>query len=223
MPIVYSLIARKKSVLAEYTSSSGNFPTVTRVLLSKIPDQDGKMSYVYDNHVFHYLVDEGITFLCMADEETKRRIAFGFLDDIKKTWRERFGSVEQTALAFSLNDLFSPVLRQKMDYYTSNPLVADNIAKVQAQIDTVKDVMIENIDRVLERGEKIELLVDKTDKLNQQAFKFEKTSKSLKNALWCRKIRNYCIIITIVLVVIFFILVMVCGLNFAKCKSGDSK
>jgi vesicle-associated membrane protein 7 len=46
---------------------------------------------------------------------------------------------------------------------------------VQAQIDTVKDVMIENIDRVLERGERIELLVDKTDRLNQQAFKFEKS------------------------------------------------
>lgn len=40
--------------------------------------------------------------------------------------------------------------------------------------------MIENIDRVLERGEKIELLVDKTDRLNQQAFKFEK-SVSLPN------------------------------------------
>jgi vesicle-associated membrane protein 7 len=89
---------------------------------------------------------------------------------------------------------------------------------VQAQIDTVKDVMIENIDRVLERGEKIELLVDKTDKLNQQAFKFEKTvnlqknvnifnlilnlkkSKNLKNELRCRKIRNYCIIAAIVAV-----------------------
>jgi len=35
--------------------------------------------------------------------------------------------------------------------------------------------MIDNIDRVLERGEKIELLVNKTDQLNQQAFKFEKT------------------------------------------------
>ena len=41
-----------------------------------------------------------------------------------------------------------------MDYYSTNP-VADNIARVQAQIDTVKDVMIENIDRVLERGEKV--------------------------------------------------------------------
>ena len=45
---VYALIARGKTVLAEYTATSGNFPTVTRVLLSKITSQDSKMSYVYD-------------------------------------------------------------------------------------------------------------------------------------------------------------------------------
>ena len=43
--------------------------------------------------------------------------------------------------------------------------------------------MMENIDRVLERGEKIELLVDKTDKLNQQAFKFEKSVSLLQYSL----------------------------------------
>jgi hypothetical protein len=66
------------------------------------------------------------------------------------------------------------VLACRQDFYNTNPS-SDNINKVQAQIDTVKDVMIENIDRVLERGERIELLVDKTDRLNQQAFKFEKS------------------------------------------------
>jgi hypothetical protein len=33
---------------------------------------------------------------------------------------------------------------------------------------------------VLERGERIELLVDKTDNLNQQAFAFKKRSTQLK-------------------------------------------
>lgn len=41
--------------------------------------------------------------------------------------------------------------------------------------------MIDNIDRILEKGEKLELLVDKTDRLNQQAFKFE---KSVSNVFW---------------------------------------
>lgn len=66
----------------------------------------------------------------------------------------------------------------QQEFYNTNP-TSDNISKVQAQIDSVKDVMIENIDKVLERGERIELLVDKTDRLNQQAFKFEKTVRFL--------------------------------------------
>jgi vesicle-associated membrane protein 7 len=117
MPILYGLIARKKAVLAEYTTSSGNFPTVTRVLLAKIPEVDSKMSYVYDKYVFHYLVDQGITFLCMSDENLKTRIPFSFLEDIKKQWRERYSTVEQTALAFSLNDSFSPIIKKRIVSY----------------------------------------------------------------------------------------------------------
>ena len=40
--------------------ATGNFPTVTRVLLSKIPPVDGRMTYVYDEYVFHYVVENGI-------------------------------------------------------------------------------------------------------------------------------------------------------------------
>lgn len=217
MPILYALVARSKHVLAEYTSSHGNFPTVTRVLLSKIPEQDGKMSYVYDNHIFHYLVDDGITFLCMSDEGMKRRITFSFLDEIKKIFRENYQGVERTALAFSLNESFAPVLRQQIDIFNTNP-AADNISKVKSQIDNVKDVMISNIDRVLERGEKIELLVDKTDKLNHQAFKFEKSSKALKNTMLCKKIKTYILIFVVIGLIGFFVAAMFCGMNFKKCK-----
>lgn len=45
---LYSLVARGKTVLAEFTFTTGNFPTITRVLLAKIPPEDTKMSYVYD-------------------------------------------------------------------------------------------------------------------------------------------------------------------------------
>jgi len=47
MAILYALVSREKTVLAEHTatSASGNFATVTRVLLAKIPKNDGKMTY----------------------------------------------------------------------------------------------------------------------------------------------------------------------------------
>ena len=33
--------------------------------------------------VFHYIVERGITYLCLADEKNKRRIPFLYLDDAK--------------------------------------------------------------------------------------------------------------------------------------------
>ncbi len=42
---------------------------------------------------------------------------------------------------------------------------------------------------VLERGEKLELLVDKTDQLQTQAFQFQRTSRKLKDAMWWKKVR----------------------------------
>ena len=61
--IIYALVARGRNVLAEQTESSGNFTTVTRMLLQKIPDDvDAIASYEYDSYVFHYLVRDGVIF-----------------------------------------------------------------------------------------------------------------------------------------------------------------
>lgn len=38
-------------MLAEHSSRSGNFPTITRVLLKKLAPGDAKMSYSYDKCV----------------------------------------------------------------------------------------------------------------------------------------------------------------------------
>lgn len=44
--------------------------------------------------------------------------------------------------------------------------------------------MTENVDLLLERGEKIDLLVDKSDVLQGQSITFQKSSKKLKDEMW---------------------------------------
>lgn len=130
---------------------------------------------------FHYVVESGICFLCMSDEKNRHRVPFAFLHDMKDLFAHKYGwEVPQRAIAYSLNEEFSRVIQDRMDYYNS---------AVKAQIDDVKQNMVQNIEQVLERGEKIELLVDKTDRLNQQAFKFERSSRELKRAMWWRNAR----------------------------------
>ena len=138
MPILYALVARGRNVLAEHTNSSGNFTTVTRVLLSKIGTNNQKrMSYVYDNHIFHYTLDAGIVFLCMCeDDKTKKRVAFGFLECIQNHWRNSISeSVEMTAAAFAMQESFQPILAREMEKFNTSPDSFDNIAKVKLQIE----------------------------------------------------------------------------------------
>ena len=39
-----------------------------------------------------------------------------------------------------------------------------------AQVDQVRNIMVDNIEKVLERGERIELLVDKSEQLRNQVL-----------------------------------------------------
>lgn len=220
MTILYSLIARNKTVLAEYTNTSGNFPTITRVLLGKITDEDGKMSYVYDQYVFHYIVDNHIIYMCMCDDTNKRRIPFAFLDDMKQRFKATYGDRAQTAIAFAMNDDFGRTLQRQMEFY--NGPSADNFATINNKLDDVKSIMVQNIDLVLERGEKLELLVDKTEQLSKQAFQFQRSSKQLKIAMIWRRIKLYLLIFIVVVLIAWIISAIICGINYEKCKNNNS-
>lgn len=222
MTLVYALVSRQKTVLAEYTATSatGNFPTVTRVLLSKIPPVDGRMTYVYDEYVFHYVVEGGICFLCMSDEKNKHRVPFAFLQDVKEQFALKYGAdIPQRAIAFSLNEEFSKLLHARMEYYNGAGPNVDSLSAVKNQIEDVKGVMVENIEKVLERGEKIELLVDKTDRLNQQAFKFESSSRNLRRAMWWKNARWAAFLTVAGGFLVFFVAGLFCGFDFHRCKA----
>lgn len=46
--------------------------------------------------------------------------------------------------------------------------------------------MVENIEKVLDRGDRLELLVDKTATMQDNAFHFKKQSRRLRQALWMK-------------------------------------
>eukprot|EP00299_Pterocystis_sp_00344_P002438 c1274_g1_i1.p1 GENE.c1274_g1_i1~~c1274_g1_i1.p1 ORF type:complete len:218 (-),score=36.30 c1274_g1_i1:59-712(-) len=214
--IVYALVSRGPTVLAEFTSASGNFTTVTRRILEKLPQQNGKMSYTYDSHQFHYITEDALTYMCMCDSEFSRRIAFSFLEDIKKRFQSTYGERARTALAYGMNEDFSKVLSSSMNYYSTNP-EADKLNKVRGEIGDVKSIMVGNIEKVLDRGEKISLLVDKTEQMQQQSLTFKKQSTSLRKLMWWKNCKLNLMIAAIVLLLIFFLVLGVCGTDF-KCK-----
>lgn len=65
----------------------------------------------------------------------------------------------------------------------------DKFAQIHDQIDATVEVMVQNLERVLQRGERIELLVQKTEELQTNASTFRKTSTDLKRHFWWRNMK----------------------------------
>ncbi|KAL7412400.1 synaptobrevin-domain-containing protein [Mrakia frigida] len=57
-------------------------------------------------------------------------------------------------------------------------------AAIQKQIDETQDVMRENIQRVAERGERLDALQDKTDNLAVSAQGFRRGANRVRKAMW---------------------------------------
>lgn len=71
----------------------------------------------------------------------------------------------------------------------------------------------------MERGEKIDLLVLRTDKLQQDALKYEKSATKLKNVYWWLNMKYAIILGVLVCLLAVVITFCVCGTDLSSCGS----
>lgn len=75
---------------------------------------------------------------------TQTRIPYAFLFDVANRFRSSYGDKVLSAAPMAMNDAFSRVLRERMEFF-SNERASDKISMVQGQIDEAKDAMAKNI------------------------------------------------------------------------------
>ena len=67
-------------------------------------------------------------------------------------------------------------------YNTAPP--PDELVRAQTELNQVKDIMVQNVEQILSRGERIELLVDKTDVMAGQATAFRRGARTVRRQMW---------------------------------------
>ncbi|KAL0739909.1 hypothetical protein Bca4012_081422 [Brassica carinata] len=56
-----------------------------------------------------------------------------------------------------------------MEFFSSN-LSVDTLNRVRGEVSEIRSVMVENIEKMMERGDRIELLVEKTATTQDSSF-----------------------------------------------------
>ncbi|XP_037824675.1 vesicle-associated membrane protein 7 [Lucilia sericata] len=210
MPILYSVISRGTTVLAKYAECVGNFAEVTDQIISKITMDNHKLTYSHGDYLIHYVCEHKLIYMCITDNEFERSRAFLFLADIKQKFIQTYGLTVATAIAYAMNTEFSKVLAQQMTFFSQSNEV-DAISRVHGQIDELKDIMVKNIDNLRDRGEKLELLVNKTENLSNNSVAFRKASRNLARQMFWKNVRLYVIVGLIIIFVLYVIVSMACG------------
>ncbi|XP_010547078.1 PREDICTED: vesicle-associated membrane protein 721-like isoform X2 [Tarenaya hassleriana] len=218
--LIYSFVARGTVILAEYTEFTGNFTSIAAQCLQKLPSSNNKFTYNCDGHTFNYLVDDGfsivlslsLSYCVVAVESVGRQLPIAFLERVKEEFTKRYGGGKaDTATANSLNKEFASKMKEQMQYCVDHPDEINKLAKVKAQVSEVKGVMMENIEKVLDRGEKIEILVDKTENLRSQAQDFRQQGTKLRRNMWLQNMKIKLIVLGILIALILIIVLSVCG------------
>lgn len=126
---------------------------------------------------------------------------------IGKRWFRLYSdSGKTTTHNYAMNKSFKPFLKSKMNYF-NNDLEANKLRKIKNQIQEIQNIMITNIDKVIERGERIDILVGKTDELVVRAEEFKRKTHELKRSVissWC-KASIICVCVVVATVAILFL------------------
>ncbi|CAL9098307.1 unnamed protein product [Musa textilis] len=220
MAILYAVVARGTSVLAEFAAVTGNVGAVARRILEKLPPySDSRLCFSQDRYIFHVLRSDGITFLCMANDTFGRRVPFLYLEDIHMRFMKNYGRVAHSALAYAMNDEFSRVLHQQMEFFSSNPS-ADTLNRARGEVSEIHTIMVDNVEKILDRGDRIALLVDKTATMQDSAFHFRKQSRRLRQALWMKNAKLLAVL-TLAIVLLLYVIIAACcgGITLPSCRS----
>ncbi|XP_020096390.1 vesicle-associated membrane protein 721-like [Ananas comosus] len=215
--LIYSFVARGTVILAEYTEFKGNFTTIALQCLTKLPASNNRFTHTTDGHTFNFLVEDGYTYCVVAVESVGRQMPIAFLERIKEDFIQRYGGGKAaTAAASSLNREFGSKLKEHMHYCVEHPEEISKLAKVKAQVSEVKGVMMENIEKVIERGENVDRLVDKTENLRFQANDFRQQGTRVRRKMWLQNMKIKLIVLGIIIALILIIILSVC--HGFKCK-----
>lgn len=136
---------------------------------------------------------------------------FGFLFEIRKRF---FGQFSESADFSDMPNYgaaaFNSDLRGLMvEYGTTGSGQQDAIGNAKREIDDVRGIMTKNIESLLERGERLDLLVDKTDRLGGSAREFRVRSRGLKRQMWWKNVKLMALLALVTLLIIMAIVISV--------------
>ena len=202
----FSGIYRDTTPLCTCSTENGNWDRVFLNMCEHGQVKDGTQIMNVNGYIWGILKEkEGLTFLIVCRNVNQQTV-----DESLQQLKSQFVRSNlnwKTAEQLSLMTAFEGKLSDFMRRVSTQ----GKLASIQANINETTDTMKSSYEEVLIRGINMENLTSLSDQLDQSATMYKEESTELKKAMCWRKYRFYVIGSIIVLIVLYVILVIICG------------
>lgn len=140
-----------------------------------------RQSVQQEEYYAHIYNRDGLVGIAIVDKDYPARAAFGVvnkvLDDFSESSQQKWRSIQADSIDAQ------PVLDSAVVKF-QDPTQADKLSKIQKDLDETKVVLHQTIDSMLQRGEKLDSLVDKSSDLSMASQIFYKQARKTNSC--CR-------------------------------------
>ena len=148
---------------------------------------------------------ENSIIILLLSESVNDKDAFSFLNEVKIELLKNFSLDElMNTNGLQLNK-GSEILKKKMGYYNSHPITTTN-GEIIENLNLAKDAMIENVEALLERDDKIDIIAKKSDDLKDFSNNLSNVVLNIRNKESERKNKFiiYSVIIVGIIILLYF-------------------
>jgi hypothetical protein len=188
-------------------------------------------SYVFGECAFHALVDHSsrqpsgcsLVTVCMTDRKFPRAVAFNFLAALLDTFQEQFAEeAVRTAPAHHMQVDFNAEIQALMEKY--NDKDSDRLRRTTEKINEVHRQTLQAIDKLFERQENIEVLLQASQALNESSVEFRRQTQTLNRQERCKALRCKiwaCVLLSLITLIVVGFVIYSCRHGVGHCFEDE--
>jgi vesicle transport protein SEC22 len=147
---------------------------------------------------FHYINQGNICYLCLTDKSYPKRLAFNYLEELQKEFMSRFAAdVEGATRPYAFIKFDTFIQKTKKMYVDTR--TQRNLNQLNNDLGEVQDIMKQNIQDVLGRGERLDAVAAKSSSLRDASGKYAKDARYLNTRAMLRKYAPVAIVLLFML------------------------
>ena len=177
LPLTASIQESENQLGRDFVTYQNQAKKIIKALSDRSPK---KCSIESEQYYFHYIIEFGACFLTLCDKSFDKKLAFSFLQNLSEEFFNEYGdkinSKNHRPYPFIEFDSYIQKTKKKFQDRRSS-----KVNLLNTELNDIQRIMLENVQDILNRGEKLSDVDLKVQDLRNQSKVFEKNASELNS------------------------------------------